>query len=121
MYDLKDTLKEKLEKVANKVYGARSVIYSEEAEAQIEEIENLGFTKEYPVCIAKTQYSFSDSAKNLLCEEEFDIHINEVILKNGAEFIVAKAGKIMTMPGLPKKPAAENIDIDENGIVTGIF
>jgi formate--tetrahydrofolate ligase len=121
MYDLKDTLKEKLEKVANKVYGARSVIYSEEAETQIEEIENLEFTKEYPVCIAKTQYSFSDSAKNLLCEEEFDIHINEVILKNGAEFIVAKAGKIMTMPGLPKKPAAENIDIDENGIVTGIF
>jgi formate--tetrahydrofolate ligase len=121
MYDLKDTLKEKLEKVAKKVYGARGVIYSEEAEAQIKEIEKFEFTKEYPVCIAKTQYSFSDSAKNLLCEEEFDIHINEIILKNGAEFIVAKAGKIMTMPGLPKKPAAENIDIDENGIVSGIF
>jgi formate--tetrahydrofolate ligase len=121
MYDLTDSIKTKIEKIAQKIYGAKNVCYSEEAEAQIKEIEALEFTKDYPVCIAKTQYSFSDNAKDLLCEEDFDIHINEIILKNGAEFIVAKAGKIMTMPGLPKVPAAENIDIDENGIVTGIF
>ena len=74
-----------------------------------------------PVCIAKTQYSFSDDPKNLECNEPFTIHISEVELKAGAEFIVVKTGKIMTMPGLPRVPAAENIDIDENDNIIGIF
>ena len=119
MYELNQTIKEKIESVAKKIYGAKNVKYSLEAEKQIEEIEKLG--KNYPVCIAKTQYSFSDNPKNLLCDEDYDIYINEVILKNGAEFIVAIAGKIMTMPGLPKVPAAEKIDINENGEIEGIF
>ena len=75
----------------------------------------------YPVCIAKTQYSFSDDAKNLLCNEPFKIKVKEVIVKNGAEFVVAKTGKIFTMPGLPKIPAAESIRIDEKGNIVGIF
>ena len=73
------------------------------------------------VCIAKTQYSFSDNAKNLECDEPFEINIRDVELKAGAGFIVVLAGKIMTMPGLPKIPSAENIDIDENGEIVGIF
>ena len=74
-----------------------------------------------PICIAKTQYSFSDDEKNLLCDNPFKIHVTSVEFKAGAEFIVVKTGKIMTMPGLPKNPAAENIDLDENGNVKGIF
>ena len=121
MYDLNDSIKDKIEKVAKKVYGAIGVTYSEEAEKQIKEIETIGLDKGFPVCIAKTQYSFSDDPKNLLCENEYNIHIKEIIIKNGAEFIVAIAGKIMTMPGLPKVPAAEKITIDNDGIVEGIF
>ena len=74
-----------------------------------------------PICIAKTQYSFSDDEKNLLCDHPFKIHVTSVEFKAGAEFIVVKTGKIMTMPGLPKNPAAENIDLDANGNVEGIF
>jgi len=120
-YELNETIKNKIKAVAQKIYGAKDVVYSDKAEEEIEKIEKMNFAEEYPVCIAKTQYSFSDNSKNLLCEDDFDIHINSVNLKNGAEFIVVKAGKIMTMPGLPKKPAAENIDIDEKGQITGIF
>ncbi len=120
MYDLEDSIKEKIEKVSKKVYGAVGVVYSEEAEEQIATIEKLG-KGNYPVCIAKTQYSFSDNAKNLLCDDEYEIHVNSVVLKNGAEFVVVKSGKIMTMPGLPKTPAAEKIDINEAGEIEGIF
>ena len=120
MYDLKESLKEKLQDVATKVYGAEEVEYTKEAEAQIKRIEELGYGN-LPVCIAKTQYSFSDDQKNLECLEPFKIHVNEVILKSGAEFVVAITGKIMTMPGLPKVPAAENIDLDEDGNIIGIF
>ena len=120
MYDLEDRIKEKIEKVSKKVYGAVGVVYSEEAEEQIATIEKLG-KGNYPVCIAKTQYSFSDNAKNLLCDDEYEIHVNSVVLKNGAEFVVVKSGKIMTMPGLPKVPAAERIDINEAGEIEGIF
>ena len=74
-----------------------------------------------PVCIAKTQYSFSDDAKNLECKEDFNITVRDVVLKSGAGFVVVLAGKIMTMPGLPKIPAAETIDIDKNGEIVGIF
>jgi formate--tetrahydrofolate ligase len=119
-YDLKESLKEKIEAVSKKVYGADGVEFSEGAERELENIEKLGYG-DYPVCIAKTQYSFSDDSKNLLCEEPFKIHINEINLRTGAEFIVAKSGKIFTMPGLPRVPAAENIDIDENGNIVGIF
>ena len=120
MYDLKERLKEKLQDVATKVYGAEGVEYTKEAEEQIKRIEELGYGN-LPVCIAKTQYSFSDDQNNLECLEPFKIHVNEVILKSGAEFVVAITGKIMTMPGLPKVPAAENIDLDEDGNIIGIF
>ena len=119
IYELNLSLEEKIEKVAKEIYGAKNVVYSEEAKIDIEQIRNL--VKNMPVCIAKTQYSFSDDPKNLLCKNPFDIHISSVELKNGAEFVVVKTGKIMTMPGLPKNPAAENIDIDENGNIVGIF
>lgn len=120
IYSLEESIKEKIEKVAKNLYGAEGVEYSEAAEKEIARIEKLGFSN-FPICIAKTQYSFSDDVKNLLCKEPFKININEVILKAGAEFIVVKAGKIMTMPGLPKVPSAENIYLDENGEVVGIF
>ena len=120
IYDLNETIVEKINKVAMKIYGAKGVIYPEEVTKKIEKIEKMGYGN-LPVCIAKTQYSFSDNAKNLECDEPFEINIRDVELKAGAGFIVVLAGKIMTMPGLPKMPAAENIDIDENGDIVGIF
>lgn len=118
-YDVSLSVKEKIEAVAKNIYGAEGVEYSDSAEENIKKIEPLA--KNMPVCIAKTQYSLTDDAKNLRCEEPFNIHVEAVELKNGAEFIVVKTGKIMTMPGLPKKPAAENIDLDKNGNIVGIF
>ena len=120
IYQDEDTIKEKIEKVACNIYGAEGVEYSKEALEEIEKIDKLGFSK-YPVCIAKTQYSFSDDPKNLECKEPFKIHVNEINIKAGAEFIVAITGKIMTMPGLPRNPAAEKIDIDSDGNIVGIF
>ncbi len=120
MYELEDSIKEKIEKVANKIYGAKGVEYSEEALKEIEKIEELGYGN-LPVCIAKTQYSFSDDPKNLECKNDYNITVRNVELKSGAGFVVVLAGKIMTMPGLPKVPAAESIDIDENGEIVGIF
>ena len=120
VYEDEESIKVKIEKVAKNIYGAESVEYSYEAIKQINKIEKMGYSK-LPVCIAKTQYSFSDDAKNLECKEPFTLHVNEILLKAGAEFIVAITGKIMTMPGLPKVPAAEKIDIDENGNIVGIF
>ena len=120
MYNLDESIKSKIQKVATKIYGAKDVEYSEEAEKEIEKIERLGYG-DLPVCIAKTQYSFSDDAKNLECKDEYNIHVRNVELKAGAGFIVVLAGKIMTMPGLPKIPAAESIDIDDNGDIIGIF
>ena len=87
---------------------------------KIKKIEEMGY-KNLQVCIAKTQYSFSDNAKDLECNDSFEINIRDVELKAGAGFVVVLAGKIMTMPGLPKVPAAENINIDENGEIEGIF
>ena len=120
LYDLNENIKSKIQKVATKIYGAKDVEYSEEAEKEIEKIERLGYG-DLPVCIAKTQYSFSDDAKNLECKDEYNIHVRNVELKAGAGFVVVLAGKIMTMPGLPKIPAAESIDIDDNGDIIGIF
>jgi len=119
-YELNESIKNKIEDVAKKIYGAESVEFSEEAEKEIEKIEKLGYDN-MPVCIAKTQYSLSDDQKNLECNEPFSIHIREIHLRAGAEFVVAIAGKIMTMPGLPKIPAAEKIDLDEDGNIVGIF
>ena len=119
-YDLKQGVKDKILNVAQKIYRAKDVEYSEEAIQNIKRIEGLGYG-DLPVCIAKTQYSLSDDPTNLLCNNEYNIHVRDVILKSGAGFIVVLAGKIMTMPGLPKIPAAENIDIDENGEIVGIF
>ena len=118
-YELSDSVEAKIEKIAKKIYGASSVEYNEEAMKSIKQINLLGL--DFPICIAKTQYSLSDDPKNLLCDEPFSIHVSSVELKAGAEFIVVKTGKIMTMPGLPKKPAAENIDIDDDGNIVGIF
>ena len=119
-YELNESIKNIIEDVAKKIYGAESVEFSEEAEKEIEKIEKLGYGN-MPVCIAKTQYSLSDDQKNLECNEPFSIHIREIHLRAGAEFVVAIAGKIMTMPGLPKMPAAEKIDLDEDGNIVGIF
>lgn len=120
MYDLEDSIQTKIEKIATKIYGAKGVDYSEAALQEIKKIEELGYGN-FPVCIAKTQYSFSDDAKNLECKGDYNITIRDIQLKTGAGFVVALAGKIMTMPGLPKVPSAENIDIDENGEIVGIF
>ena len=120
VYKDEETIKEKILKVAKEVYGAEDVDYTDNALEEIEQIEKLGYGN-YPVCIAKTQYSFSDDAKNLLCDKPFKITIKEAIVKNGAEFVVIKTGKIFTMPGLPRVPAAENIRIDEDGNIEGIF
>ena len=120
MYELEDAIETKIEKIATKIYGAKEVIYEEKAKEQIHKIEEMGYGK-LPVCIAKTQYSFSDDPKNLECKGDYPITIREVDLKAGAGFVVALAGKIFTMPGLPKVPAAETIDIDEKGEIKGIF
>ena len=119
IYDLDKSIKEKIELVAKSIYGAKNVVFEDIALNHIKEIETLA--KYMPVCIAKTQYSFSDDPKNLLCNEDFDINIRDVEIKNGAGFVVALTGKIMTMPGLPKVPAAQTIDLDENNNIVGIF
>ena len=119
-YKLEESIKEKINAVATKIYGATGVNYTEEAHEKIKQIEQLGYSK-LPVCIAKTQYSLSDDPKNLECNEPFKINVQDVILKTGAEFIVVITGKIMTMPGLPRVPAAEKIDLDEEGNIVGIF
>ena len=120
IYELNETIEEKIEKISKNIYGAQEVEYSEEAIQQIRKIENLGYSN-LPICIAKTQSSLSDDPKNLECIDPFNIHVKEIILKAGAEFIVVITGKIMTMPGLPKHPAAEKINIDEDNNIIGIF
>ncbi len=120
LYDLKLSLKEKIETVAKEIYGAGTVSYDPAAEKAIAHIEELGY-KEIPVCMAKNQYSLSDDPGKLGRPEGFNIHIREVYLSAGAGFVVAITGTVMTMPGLPKKPAAENIDVMENGMITGLF
>ena len=120
IYDLDDDIKSKIKKVAQKIYYAKDVEYSKEALSEIARIEKLGY-KNYPICIAKTQYSLSDDPNNLECNNDYNITVRGVELKTGAGFIVALAGKIMTMPGLPKVPAAESIDVDSDENITGIF
>ena len=116
------TIKEKIETVAKEIYGADGVIYDDGALKSINEIESLNpeYIK-YPVCIAKTQYSLSDDMKKLGRPRGFNINVREVRVSSGAGFIVVITGAIMTMPGLPRVPAAENIDVDDDGKISGLF
>lgn len=119
-YNLEESIINKIEKIVKEVYGGAGVEFSQESLEEIERIEKMGYSN-LPICMAKTQYSLSDDSKNLVIERPFTIKIREIMLKSGAGFIVALAGKIFTMPGLPKKPAAENIGVDEKGNIFGIF
>ncbi|MCM1358769.1 MAG: formate--tetrahydrofolate ligase, partial [Prevotella sp.] len=120
IYDEKLTIKEKIETIAREIYRADGVIYTAQAEKAIKEIENIGFGQ-LPVCVAKTQYSLSDNPALLGKPENFKITVRDAKLSSGAGFIVIYTGDILTMPGLPKKPSAFNIDCDENGNITGLF
>lgn len=120
LYEDSLSLKEKIETVSREIYGAKGVIYEPAAEKQLAKIEALGF-KDVPVCMAKNQYSLSDDASKLGRPKDFDIHIREAYVSAGAGFVVALTGAIMTMPGLPKVPAANNIDVSDDGKITGLF
>ncbi|MDE6781137.1 MAG: formate--tetrahydrofolate ligase [Ruminococcus sp.] len=120
LYDEKIPVKEKIETIAREIYRADGVIYTAQAEKAIAEIENIGFGQ-LPVCIAKTQYSLSDNPALLGKPENFKITVRDAKLSSGAGFIVIYTGDILTMPGLPKKPSAFNIDCDDNGNITGLF
>lgn len=120
IYDLKDTIEEKIYKVAKRVYGVKDVSYSNQAKKEIERLTELGFGN-VPICIAKTQYSQSDDATKLNSVSDVIVNVKKVKVSSGAGFIVVYMGDIMTMPGLPKKPAAEGIDVDKNGVISGLF
>ena len=119
-YDLGASLPEKIEAVAKKIYRADGVTYAPAAKKMLDDLAAMGYG-ELPVCIAKTQYSFSDNAKLTGAPTGFKMNVREVRLSAGAGFVVVICGSIMTMPGLPKKPAAEGIDVDENGVISGLF
>ncbi len=120
IYDEKETVPEKIGKIAREIYGAAGVDFTKEAQRELEELEALGFDK-MPVCMAKTQYSLSDDAALLGRPEGFRITVRELRLAAGAGFVVALTGSILTMPGLPKHPAAMDMDITEDGRITGLF
>lgn len=120
IYDDTLSLTEKIETVAREIYGAKGVNYSTAAAKQLQKLEELGFG-ELPVCMAKTQYSLSDDPSLLGRPENFEINVREAYVSAGAGFVVVLTGTVMTMPGLPKKPAAYSIDVDENGMITGLF
>ena len=113
-------LAEKIEAIATRVYHADGVDFEPKAMAELKKLEDLGFGG-MPVCMAKTQYSFSDDASLLAAPSGFTMTVRELRLSAGAGFVVVVMGNIMTMPGLPKKPAAEGIDVDENGVISGLF
>ena len=121
IYDVQvDDLQTKLEKIAKQIYGAKEVSFSRKAQNQLKRFAKYGWN-DLPVCIAKTQYSFTDDQKQLGAPTDFTFHIRELVPKIGAGFVVALAGNMMTMPGLPKEPAAVNMMIDDNGKITGLF
>ena len=120
LYPDEMSLKDKIHTVASEIYGADGVSYAPAAERALKRIEEMGFGN-LPVCMAKTQYSLSDNAKLLGRPEGFTITVRDVYVSAGAGFVVALTGAVMTMPGLPKVPAAVNIDVDENGKITGLF
>ncbi len=119
-YALDRPIKEKIETIVTKIFGGDTVVYDASAETAMARFEQMGFG-DLPICIAKTQYSLSDDAKKLGRPQNFSFHIRDVRLNAGAGFLVALAGKIMTMPGLPKNPAANTIDVDETGVISGLF
>ena len=120
LYEDSLPLKDKIETVAKEIYGADGVTYSNAAARELKRITDLGMG-DFPVCMAKTQYSLSDDQNKLGRPEHFTVNVREVYVNAGAGFVVAVTGAIMTMPGLPKKPAANNIDVDSNGVITGLF
>ncbi len=119
-YESDLSIKEKINAIVTKVYGGDGVEYTEDAEVQIERLKNLGFSN-MPVCIAKTQYSFSDDMTKLGAPTNFKVTVRNVKVSAGAGFIVVLTGNIMTMPGLPKVPAAEKIDVTKDGKIVGLF
>ncbi len=119
-YDENDTIENKINAVVTKIYGGKGTNFTPAAKRQIAKLTELGYDK-MPVCIAKTQYSFSDDMKKLGAPSDFTVTVRNIKISAGAGFIVALTGDIMTMPGLPKIPAAEKIDVDENGVITGLF
>ncbi len=119
-YKLEDSIVEKITKIATRIYGAEGVKFTKAAEKQIKKLTDLGFDN-LPICMAKTQYSLSDDPTRMGCPEGFEISISNVKVSAGAGFIVVSTGDIMTMPGLPKVPSAEKIDVDENGKISGLF
>jgi len=120
LYDVNDTIENKINTIVTKIYGGTGIEISAQAKKQIALIRSLGYDK-LPICMAKTQYSFSDNPALLGAPQNFTVTVKNIRLSAGAGFIVALTGDIMTMPGLPKVPAAENIDVDDNGIITGLF
>ena len=120
LYDTELSVKEKVNIIAKEIYRADGAVFTPKAEKALREIEALGLDK-VPVCVAKTQYSLSDDPTKLGKPEGFSITVSDVRVSNGAGFVVVYTGDIMTMPGLPKVPAADNIDVDENGVITGLF
>ena len=119
-YDVNDSIEAKIEAIVKRIYGGKGVIIAPAAKKQIAQLVALGYDK-LPICVAKTQYSFSDDQTKLGAPEDFEVTIRNVKVSSGAGFIVVLTGDIMTMPGLPKVPAAERIDVDENGKITGLF
>ena len=120
VYDEEDSIETKLTKIVTKVYGGKGISLTPAAKRELKELEALGFSN-YPICMAKTQYSFSDDAKKMGAPKDFTVKISNLKVAAGAGFIVALTGTIMTMPGLPKVPASEKIDIDDHGNITGLF
>lgn len=119
-YDLDMPIKEKIRAIAQKIYGADDVVFTDKALKEIANFEKLGFGQ-MPICMAKTQYSLSDDPKKLGRPEGFKITVRDITISAGAGFLVALTGNIMRMPGLPKVPAAQKIDVDENGVISGLF
>ena len=120
VYNEEDSIETKLNKIVTKVYGGKGVRLTPAAKRELKQLEELGFSN-YPICMAKTQYSFSDDAKKLGAPKDFVVTISQLKVSAGAGFIVALTGAIMTMPGLPKVPASEKIDVDKNGNISGLF
>ncbi len=119
-YDTEDTIENKIDAIVKKIYGGNGVIFTKNAQMQIKKLNDMGLSN-LPVCMAKTQYSFSDDMTKIGAPIDFEVTVRNIKISAGAGFIVALTGDIMTMPGLPKSPAAERIDVDENGIITGLF
>ncbi|MDW7671533.1 MAG: formate--tetrahydrofolate ligase, partial [Bacillota bacterium] len=119
-YEADQPIKEKIEAIATRIYGAKEVVFAGPAEKEIKKLEKLGFGN-LPICMAKTQYSLTDDPTLIGRPEDFVVTVRSIKVSAGAGFLVALTGDIMTMPGLPKVPSAEHIDVDDNGVISGLF